>query len=61
MGSAGELEYYVILAADLKLLSDATGTQLAAEAAEVKRVLSGLLTAVLRNNESSKPKLTTEN
>jgi four helix bundle protein len=54
LGSAGELEYYVILAADLKLLSDATGAQLAAEAAEVKRVLTGLLTAVLSSNHETK-------
>jgi four helix bundle protein len=53
LGSAGELEYYVILASDLKLINDATGFEFATQAAEVKRVLSGLLTAVLSSDEST--------
>ena len=47
LGSAGELEYYAILAADLKLLSEPMQKAFAEETVDVKRVVSGFLRAVL--------------
>ena len=47
LGSAGELEYYAILAADLKLLSESDRVLFAEETVEVKRVVSGFLRAVV--------------
>jgi four helix bundle protein len=46
LGSAGELEYFVILAGDLKLLSDVDRTKLARDVSDVKAVVTGLLKAV---------------
>jgi four helix bundle protein len=43
MGSASELEYHLLLAKDLKLLTDADHTALTDQTAEVKRMLTGLL------------------
>jgi four helix bundle protein len=43
MGSASELEYHLLLARDLKLLNAADHTDLAQQATEVKRMLTGLL------------------
>jgi four helix bundle protein len=48
LGSAGELEYYAILAGDLKFLSKNASTELIASAIEVKKILTGLLKAVRR-------------
>jgi four helix bundle protein len=42
MGSASELEYHLLLARDLDLLSVADYTALAEETIEVKRMLTGL-------------------
>ena len=50
LGSAGELEYYAILAGDLKLLSGPAATDLTARSGEVKKMLTGLLKAVRRAN-----------
>lgn len=54
MGSAGELEYYVILASDLKLLTETQRAGMARETADVKRVVTGLLKAVTRSLENGK-------
>jgi four helix bundle protein len=43
MGSASELEYHLLLARDLKLLIAADYAELAQQATEVKRMLTGLL------------------
>ena len=43
MGSASELEYHLLLARDLKLLKSEDYQQLAEQATELKRMLSGLL------------------
>ena len=45
-GSAGELEYYGILASELGLLTSEAGRGLSRDAAEVKRMLTGLLKVV---------------
>lgn len=42
LGSAGELEYYFILARDLKLLSDRDSKDLLLDASNVKAVIMGL-------------------
>ena len=47
LGSAGELQYYVILATDLKLISEADANTLMTEVSDVKRVIAGLLRAVV--------------
>lgn len=54
MGSAGELEYYVILSSDLKLLSEAQRTGLAKETTDVKKVVTGFLKAVAGSLENGK-------
>ena len=46
LGSAGELEYYVILAADLNLVSQTEIKVLMKEVSDVKRVIAGFLKAV---------------
>ncbi len=46
LGSVGELEYYVILAGDLKLLSESDRKLLAAEVSEVKAVTTGFMKSV---------------
>ena len=51
VGSAGELEYYVVLATDLNLLSKAAGAELVAATIEVKRMLGGLLRVVGQRTE----------
>jgi hypothetical protein len=43
MGSASELEYHVLLSADLELLPRVTYTNLNAAVVAVKRMLAGLL------------------
>jgi four helix bundle protein len=43
MGSASELEYHLLLAKDLKLLTAADHTALTDQTTEVKRMLTGLL------------------
>ena len=42
-GSASELEYHILLAHDLKMISDAQYEDLARRITEVKRMLSGFL------------------
>ncbi len=46
LGSSGELEYYFILASDLKLLSPSDSKMLAKEISDVKAVITGLLKSV---------------
>ncbi len=43
LGSANELEYFALLARDLKLLADASYEQVAADIQEVKRMLAALV------------------
>ncbi|MEO5740343.1 MAG: four helix bundle protein [Vicinamibacterales bacterium] len=46
LGSAGELEYFIILAGDLTLLPDVDSNVLAKQVSDVKAVLTGLLKSV---------------
>lgn len=46
LGSASELDYHLLLARDLGLLTVPDYTRLAATAAEVKRMLTGLLARI---------------
>jgi four helix bundle protein len=50
LGSAGELEYYVVLAGDLQLITFGVKTSLESEIAEAKRIITGLLKAVTASN-----------
>ncbi len=43
MGSASELEYHILLARDLSLLTDATYERLTGDVIEVKRMLASLI------------------
>jgi len=43
MGSASEVEYFVLLARDLKLLDGSTHDALTADLEEIKRMLTGLI------------------
>jgi four helix bundle protein len=52
LGSAGELEYYVLLAGDLKLLAEADRKSLAKEVSDVKAVVTGLLKSVKASLDS---------
>jgi four helix bundle protein len=52
LGSAGELEYFIILAGDLRLLSAADNDVLAQEISDVKAVVTGLLKSVKASIES---------
>jgi four helix bundle protein len=47
LGSAAELEYYAILAADLDLLPESSRVTFVAETVDVKRVVSGFLRAIV--------------
>jgi four helix bundle protein len=46
LGSAGELEYFVILCGDLNLIPEAERISLAQETADVKAVVAGFLRSV---------------
>ena len=46
LGSAGELEYYVILAGDLKLLSESERETFAADVSAVKALTTGFMKSV---------------
>jgi four helix bundle protein len=50
LGSAGELEYHLLLARDLGLLPRPEYAQLAEAAVEVKRMLSGLAASLSANS-----------
>ena len=50
LGSAGELEYYAILAGDLKLISLSTSEELQNKIIEAKKIISGLLESVKEAN-----------
>jgi four helix bundle protein len=52
LGSAAELEYYIILAGDVKLLSDTDRTTLAKEVSDVKAVVTGLWKSVKASIET---------
>jgi len=54
LGSAGELEYYAILASDLKLISLTDAKTLLNEVSDVKRVVTGLLKAVVTSAADGK-------
>jgi four helix bundle protein len=51
LGSAGELEYYAILATDLNLLPESARIDFAHDIREVKRVVSGFLRAIIATIE----------
>ena len=51
-GSASEVEYFAILIADLSLLSGPDAAHIAEGAAEVRRMLSGLLSVVSKHKRS---------
>ena len=46
LGSASELEYFAILVADLGLLNRSHAAKIGADAAEIKRMLSGLIASL---------------
>ena len=46
LGSASELEYFSILIADLGLLKKAEALKIGSDAAEIKRMLSGLIASL---------------
>jgi four helix bundle protein len=46
LGSAGELEYFVTLSTDLKLLSERDSTTLSTEVSTVKAIITGLMKSV---------------
>ena len=46
LGSASELEYFSILIADLGLLKKPEATKIETDAAEIKRMLSGLIASL---------------
>jgi four helix bundle protein len=48
-GSAGELEYYALLAADLKFIPKNEVVQFAEKVTEAKRIITGLLKVVAQN------------
>ncbi|MBM4123104.1 MAG: four helix bundle protein [Nitrospira sp.] len=50
MGSASELQYHVLLAHDLDLLSNADHKRLTGEAIEVKRMLASLIKKLKTDN-----------
>jgi four helix bundle protein len=63
LGSAAELEYYVILAGDLELLSDTDRKILAKEVSDVKAVVTGLWKSVkasIETEKSKSPRLTAD-
>jgi four helix bundle protein len=53
LGSAGELEYYAILLADLQLISPSASEKLQTDVVEAKRVISGLLASVKEANQKA--------
>ena len=54
LGSAGELEYFVILCTDLELLPQSKRASFAAEISDVKAVIIGLLKSVKASIETDK-------
>lgn len=53
MGSASELEYFLLLAHDLKLFADSVYEPLHKELVEVRRMLNGLLQKLKRKPRSN--------
>ena len=53
LGSAGELEYFVMLCGDLKLLADSERIALVQETADVKAVVAGFLRSVKASIEAA--------
>ena len=51
MGSASEVEYYLLLARDLRLLPPASWSLLAKDTSEVKRMLAGFIESLRRSAE----------
>lgn len=58
MGSASELEYHLLLAKDLKLLTEVNYQQLTADVVEVKQMLSTFIRALRPRSKSTTSKLT---
>ena len=52
LGSASELEYHLLLARDLGLVSDVTYDRLAGCAADIKRMLTGLAAKLSRKPDT---------
>ena len=60
MASASELEYHVILAADLGLLQRSTFGELEGSTKEVKRMLASLIRRVRLSAEQGKQKVVSD-
>ncbi len=60
MGSASELEYHLLLAKDLKLLTGDDYPQLATDVVEVKRMLATFIRTLRPRSGPSKSMLTTD-
>jgi len=58
LGSAGELEYFIILSTDLELLPQPDRNTFAAEISDVKAVITGLLKSVKASIEAEKQQQT---
>ena len=54
LGSAGKLEYYVLLASDLSLLEDSDRESLSHQIVEIKRMLAGLIRTLSSQNHVDK-------
>ena len=61
LGSAGELEYYAILLADLQLIAPSASEKLQSDVIEVKKVISGLLESVKEANRKAAASRKTKN
>jgi four helix bundle protein len=60
MGSASELEYHLLLAADLKLITMEESQRLGGRVVEVKRMLAGLLQTLSAHHRPRKQDRTTD-
>ncbi len=58
LGSAGELEYFIILAGELNLLKKADSQMLAQEISDVKAVVTGLLKSLNASIRSERQRKT---
>jgi len=55
-GSACELEYFLLLARDLRLLPDKQHNSLEASVCEIKRMLTGLIQRVSEHSTAGRPR-----
>jgi four helix bundle protein len=60
LGSAGELEYLLILVADLDYISASESDALQEQVVEAKRLITGLLKSVKSSNGKNKPRTNTD-